>query len=439
MAWKPRTARREHSTIGNTAALSLSLIVTLVLLAACSPDAAEQVDAAALPAEAPAPTAEALPAPPTLPPTDPEVAAEPSTPLLDEDTERLAEIAEREQRLAELEEAQDRRLEELARREEEIQRLEKAAAERAEPTAKTEQESEEKAEEEVVVASSASPSEPTGTTTSETTSGTKEPSEPSEEPSREVEIAEHSTVEPSAPSPPESASREESTTTVADAEDPLPTSWSGDQSWRTGESSTPAGSRARTEDWQAPREVDTEPIDISEHLEPGLELSITMTETLSSATQQVGDLFEAELSEDLYGNDGRVLLPAGTIVEGRVTEARKLRRVGGQAALGIEIERLIHAGRSYEIRASLLELGTNKKKDKFKIAGAAVAGAILGAVLGDGEGAAVGAAAGAAAGTARVAKKRGEDVEIAEGTELTLRLEEVVTTRTEFREVVPRR
>ena len=131
---------------------------------------------------------------------------------------------------------------------------------------------------------------------------------------------------------PETVTQDQPAEELASSNDPLPTSWSGDQSWRTGDSSPQDGSRARTKDWLPPATTAAEPVDISEHLEPGLELGITMTETLSSATHQVGDVFEAELSEDLYGDDGQLLLPAGTTIEGRVTEARKLRRVGGRAA-----------------------------------------------------------------------------------------------------------
>ena len=123
-------------------------------------------------------------------------------------------------------------------------------------------------------------------------------------------------------------------------------------------------------------------------------------------------------------------------MRGTVTAAKRLRRVGGQAQLGIEMDRLVlPSGHSLTIHASLFEVGTNQRKDKRKILGAAAAGAILGRILsgrGSSGSTAIGAALGAAAGTAVVASRRGQDVELMAGDIIAVRLDEVVTVETEL-------
>ena len=168
---------------------------------------------------------------------------------------------------------------------------------------------------------------------------------------------------------------------------------------------------------------------------PGTVLEVEMRETLSSRTSRAGDTFKTRVARDLYSEDGILAVPAGAEIIGRVTEAKPLRRVGGQASLGLEFTHLVlSSGGSIQIRASFAEQGRDQRRDKRKILAAAAAGAVLGRILGHkGSGAtAVGAVLGAAAGTAVVARSEGKDVEIPAGQIIALRLEEVVTVTTEM-------
>ncbi len=197
--------------------------------------------------------------------------------------------------------------------------------------------------------------------------------------------------------------------------------------------------RSEEEEWRQRRSFSRteERIGAADRLRAGMAFLIEIQESLSSGTSQEGDTFRSIVVEDIYDSDGVLVVPAGSKVLGVVVEAKPLRRVGGQAVLGLEFDRLVfESGETIEIRASLLEVGKNKKKDKAKIAGAAVAGAILGRILGDGEAAAVGAAVGAAAGTAAVMRAEGHDVEVPAGTVVKLELEEVVTVTTKYGEIV---
>jgi len=165
-------------------------------------------------------------------------------------------------------------------------------------------------------------------------------------------------------------------------------------------------------------------------LEPGRLLEVEFEETVSSATHRRGDRFKGRLVQDLTAEDGTLVVPAGTEVVGRVVEATPLKRVGGQATLEVEFTHLVLSPQeTVAISASFVELGSDKRKDKKKIAGAAIVGAILGRVLGgDGaEGVLAGAAAGAAAGTIAVTRGQGEEARIEKGQSVALQLEEVVT------------
>ncbi len=149
---------------------------------------------------------------------------------------------------------------------------------------------------------------------------------------------------------------------------------------------------------------------------------------MSSASSRAGDTFLPRVTHDVHAAGGRLVVPAGTELEGVVTEAVPLKRVGGQARLGLAFGELhLPWGKSSQIQASLYDAGRNEsRRDKKIIGGAAAAGAILGAIIddGDAEGTILGAILGAGAGTAAAANKRRDEVEIPGGTVVTLRLDE---------------
>ncbi len=157
-------------------------------------------------------------------------------------------------------------------------------------------------------------------------------------------------------------------------------------------------------------------------------LEVEFLSTVSSASSRAGDSFLTRLTHDLHATDGRLVVPAGTELEGVVTEAVPLKRVGGQARLGLAFgEFHLPWGKSAEIEASFYDAGRNEsRRDKRIIGGAAAGGAVLGAIIDDGEadGTILGAILGAAAGTAAAANKRHDEVVIPGGSVVTLRLEQ---------------
>jgi len=178
-------------------------------------------------------------------------------------------------------------------------------------------------------------------------------------------------------------------------------------------------------------------------LRPGTILEIEINETLTSQNSLIGDTFSSTLAKDIYTDEGVLAVPAGSEVRGKVIEVTPLKRVGGQASIGIAFTELIPpVGPPIGLKASFVEVGADRKGEKKKIIAGAIAGAILGRVIG-GKGAGevlAGAAVGAAAGTAVVgAKADGKEAVIPAGEVVGLVLEEVVTVTTEVTGVVGER
>jgi len=160
----------------------------------------------------------------------------------------------------------------------------------------------------------------------------------------------------------------------------------------------------------------------------GTQVILALTEPVSSQTAQVGDAVAAELTEAVEV-DGRVALPAGTRLAGRVTEAVALRRVGGQAKLAFSFESLRVDGAEVPIAAHFAREG---KSETGKDAATIAAGAAIGIILGNqakknDRGKVIGGVVGAAAGTAAAAATDGETIELPAGTELRLTLRGDVT------------
>lgn len=161
-------------------------------------------------------------------------------------------------------------------------------------------------------------------------------------------------------------------------------------------------------------------------------LDVEFLTTVSSVSSRIGDTFRTRLTKDLIADDGRLIVPAGTELVGQVTQAVPLKRVGGQAELGLQFGELqLPWGRTVELNASFFDAGRNESlRSKKVIGGAAAGGAILGRILDDddrGRGTVLGAILGAAIGTAAASNRPGDEVEIPGGTVVTLELDEPVT------------
>jgi hypothetical protein len=152
------------------------------------------------------------------------------------------------------------------------------------------------------------------------------------------------------------------------------------------------------------------------------ELSLRLETPVSSKTSQVGDRVTARV-ERATGEDGTIVLPGGTVLHGRVTEAEASGRVKGRARVAVSFDRMVVRGRSHPIQATVISAiaPDSQTRDAKIIGGSAVAGAIIGALKGGKSGAAKGAVVGAGAGTGAVLVTKGQEIEMPAGSRWTVR------------------
>jgi outer membrane murein-binding lipoprotein Lpp len=158
----------------------------------------------------------------------------------------------------------------------------------------------------------------------------------------------------------------------------------------------------------------------------GAELDVRLDRALSSDTARVEDRFEATTVVDVRQN-GRVLIPAGSRVRGVVTAVKDAGRVERKGELQLSFDQITVNGRNLPMRATVteaLEAG-GYREDAGKIGAGAAVGGILGGILGGMKGAVTGILIG---GGGVVAATEGEDVNLAAGTVLRVRLDQDLNT-----------
>ena len=147
----------------------------------------------------------------------------------------------------------------------------------------------------------------------------------------------------------------------------------------------------------------------------GTRIVAQLNNTISTKLTPAGTPFAAELTQPVL-KDGRVLLPAGSVIEGRITQIHGGRRISGASAIRLQPQRIILPDSTrYRLYAEVVDLDhvssskvnregviTDKTNGKLALGAAGVtttAGAVTGAMIGGGVGAVVGAGIGAGIGT----------------------------------------
>jgi hypothetical protein len=164
----------------------------------------------------------------------------------------------------------------------------------------------------------------------------------------------------------------------------------------------------------------------------GTTLPVVLDTAIGSDISRVEEPVRAHLSKPISVN-GMTALPEGSVVQGVVTDAKRAGKVEGVAHVAVRFDTVSPRGddERYRIQTSSVARSaqSTKKKDAVKILAPAAGGALIGRIAGGKKGAAIGAAAGAGAGTAYVMSTRGEEVHLAKGTALTLKLAESIAIR----------
>lgn len=158
---------------------------------------------------------------------------------------------------------------------------------------------------------------------------------------------------------------------------------------------------------------------------PGTTVEVQTVDPVDTTTNHVGDEFQATLAQPLT-SAGVVVVPAGTNIYMRLTEAQTSGQYKGRNELQLQLVRLEFDGRQYTVVSDpYTEAGKSRGKNTAeKVGGGAVLGAIIGAVAGGGKGAAIGAGVGGAGGGVYQGVSKVKPLRIAPETKLDFRLDQ---------------
>ena len=158
-------------------------------------------------------------------------------------------------------------------------------------------------------------------------------------------------------------------------------------------------------------------------------IGIRLETLVSSDTAKVEDRVTARVARDVTV-DGRVAVPAGSTVEGIVTEVERGGRFRERARLGVRFTSVVLSDNT-RVNVStepIYRTGDSPTGEAAsKIGAATVVGTIIGAAIGGKKGAAIGGATGAAGGTGAVMASGPNHAVLTAGTSLTVRLTEPAT------------
>jgi hypothetical protein len=161
----------------------------------------------------------------------------------------------------------------------------------------------------------------------------------------------------------------------------------------------------------------------------GLEIETALT----SEKARVEDQVSARVTRDVRVGD-RVVIPAGSRVQGEVTVVERGGRMRDRARLGVRFTSIVLADGTrlpIETETIFREGEPPTGESAAKIGGGAIGGAIIGGILGGAKGAAIGGAVGAGGGTAAVMAGGRNAATLPSGTPVTVRLEDPVTVTVE--------
>jgi hypothetical protein len=173
----------------------------------------------------------------------------------------------------------------------------------------------------------------------------------------------------------------------------------------------------------------------------GTQVPLMLKQSISTKNAKVGDAVYAETTFPITLND-KVVIPAGTYVQGRISEVKRAGRVKGRAELLMHFTTLVYPSgytallpgavenmpgaerQSVQGEEGKIKQEGDKMKDMGTIAKTAGAGAGIGGLASQSaKGAGIGGLAGAAAGLGYALLTRGADVQLPVGTSVQMVLQ----------------
>ena len=169
----------------------------------------------------------------------------------------------------------------------------------------------------------------------------------------------------------------------------------------------------------------------------GTKVPLALKHAISTKSAREGDAVYAQTTFPVVQND-RVLIPAGTYVQGKISRVQRAGRIKGRAEVLMHFTTLIYPSGYTVLLPGAVENVPGADKTSMKgqegtirqdsqtgqkvgtVAGTAGTGAVVGGLSHGGKGAAVGAGVGGAVGTAIALLTRGNDVKLDAGTTLEM-------------------
>lgn len=165
-------------------------------------------------------------------------------------------------------------------------------------------------------------------------------------------------------------------------------------------------------------------------LPAGTVITVRLGKAVGSKLSNSGDPFSASVATPVEA-DGKVIVPTGAEVSGKVVEAVSQGHFKGAAVLRLALNSVTINGDPYDVKTSAVsrhQKGKGKRTAAM-IGGGAGGGALLGGLMGGGKGALIGAAVGAGAGTAGAAYTGNKEIVLPAESTLSFRLSEPVTVK----------
>jgi len=169
----------------------------------------------------------------------------------------------------------------------------------------------------------------------------------------------------------------------------------------------------------------------------GTKVPVVLKHAISTRGTREGDAVYAETAFPVVAN-GRVLIPAGTYVQGRISHIQQAGRIKGHAEVLMHFTTLIYPSGYTVLLPGAVENAPGVDKSKVKdeegtiradsqtgqkiatAAGTAATGTVIGAATQGGKGALIGAAIGGAVGTAIAMLTANNDVKLDAGTTIEM-------------------
>jgi hypothetical protein len=171
-------------------------------------------------------------------------------------------------------------------------------------------------------------------------------------------------------------------------------------------------------------------------LPAGTHFDMAAGDTITTRTAKVGDPFTARVVEDVRNSAGKVVIPAGSQVNGTVTEVRPNPNPNTAGTLTLAVSSVTIRGTNYPLDATIDSLETVHKGrgittgDAAKVGAGAAAGAILGRVIGGNKrGTIIGGVVGGAVGAGVAQTSKDSDIVLPAGAHIIVTVTKPLTVR----------